>query len=406
MTRWFAESRKGGWCYKIRGMVRDTAGKNFTLRKLGNNQWKVSGYGSDGKQKRYKFVAESVEEAVKESEKYLGFIPPETPELLTLDTVFSRWLEILGVKDKTFKDYQNYIDLFIGWIEKRGDIEFFTDIRLEHLQAYANDLVRGGYSQNTIRLYMVPLKAAARWASVNWNGQIHDASRGFKLPKVVKTQYEKEEAPALSLTEICGFLEYLETSAEGEKVILGVALQGLAGLRETEVLRLTRNQLERDLLTVEGEVKNKPSIRRIPIPALLLDYISRYPDGDRFTTYKHYTAYSKVVTEHMEEWQKKHPGVGRRLPARELRRTIPTELKSKGLHGWVTERYLGHSAKTITDKHYVRLPEAKLLELMRVQVVRPINRILRLARTTLRLKKHEKSTVDKIIILDEHRNCS
>lgn len=35
-----------------------------------------------------------------------------------------------------------------------------------------------------------------------------------------------------------------------------------------------------------------------------------------------------------------------------------------------------------------------------------MNRILRLARTTLRLKKHEKSTVDKIIILDEHRNCS
>jgi len=402
MRRWFAEARKGGWCYKIRGMVRDTARKNFTLRKLGNNQWRVSGYDSGGRQKRYRIVAESVEEAIQESEKILGFTPPETPELLTLDTVFSRWLESLGVKSKTFKDYQNYIDLFLGWVEKRGEIDLFSDLRLEHLQSYANDLVRGGYSGNTVRLYMVPLKAASRWASVNWEGQINDAGKGFKLPKVIQTRYESEEAPALSLAEVCGFLEYLREAEDGEKVILGVALQALAGLRETEVLRLTRAKLDRDLLTVEGEVKNKPSIRRIPLPALVLDYIAEYPKGERFTTYNHYTAYSKAVTEHMVGWARECPGVGRRLPARELRRTLPSELKARGQFGWVTERYLGHSAKTITDKHYVALPEVKLFELMRVQVVRVINRLLR----TFRSKKHEKSTVDKVIILNEHRNCS
>ncbi|MCL4735350.1 MAG: phage integrase N-terminal SAM-like domain-containing protein [Candidatus Omnitrophica bacterium] len=406
MRRWFAESRKGGWKYKVKGMARETAGRNFSLHRLGNNQWKVSGYDSEGKQRRYRLVAESIDEAIECSESILGFIPPAAPDLLTPDVVFSRWLESLAVKDKTFKDYKNYIALFLAWVEKRRDINLFSDMRLEHLQSYANDLVRGGYSQNTIRLYLVAIKAAARWASINWEGQINDAGKGFKLPRLPHSQYEIQESPAFSILEICRFLQYLETAEGGSKVLLGVALQALAGLRETEVLRLTRDKLDRDLLTVEGEVKNKPSIRRIPLPALLLDYIAEYQDGDRFTTYRHYTAYSKVVTAHMEEWQRQCPGIGRRLPARELRRTIPTELKAKGLHGWVTERYLGHSAKTITDKHYVSLPEGKLLDLMRIQVVRPINRILRSIRTTLRQNKHEKSTVDKLIVLNEHRNCS
>jgi hypothetical protein len=72
----------------------------------------------------------------------------------------------------------------------------------------------------------------------------------------------------------------------------------------------------------------------------------------------------------------------------------------------VTERYLGHSAKTTTDKHYVTLGEGQMLELMRVQVVRALNRILRSARATMRAKKHEKSTGGNLVFLDEMRRLS
>lgn len=411
IMRWFAESRKGGWRYKVKGSCRETAGASFTMHRLGNNQWKVSGYGSDGKQKRFKFIAESIDEAIAVSEKILGIIPPEAPERLTLDVVFSRWLESLGVNSTTFKDYSTYIDQFLGWVEKRNDIARFTDLRLEHLQAYSNDLVRLGYSQNTIRLYLMPIKAAAKWASINWAEQINDAGKGFRLPKVIKTSYDTEEEPALSFHDVCKFLEYVQQIPDGRRVIIGIALQALAGLRITEVLRLTADKLNRDLLTVEGIVKNAPSIRRIPLSALVLDIIARYHRGNRFTDYVQYREYSKAITKLMDRWALQSVGQVGYTPTahiiivRELRRTIPTEFRHTGSYGYILERYLGHSEKTITDKHYVSLPESKKLELMRVQVCRPINRATRSFRETLGAKKHEKSTVDKVLFMDHIRKC-
>ncbi len=94
------------------------------------------------------------------------------------------------------------------------------------------------------------------------------------------------------------------------------------------------------------------------------------------------------------------------VKVRELRRTIPTEFRHTGSYGYILERYLGHKEGTITDKHYVSLPEVKKkLELMRLQVCRPINRATRSFRGTLGAIKHEKSTVDKVVNLMEIRKC-
>ncbi len=109
----------------------------------------------------------------------------------------------------------------------------------------------------------------------------------------------------------------------------------------------------------------------------------------------HDLAYGKAIAAHLMAW-------GSEIDPSDLRKTIPTEFKVRGLHGWTTERYLGHKANTVTDRHYVTLSEARSIQLMRDQVVRPINRILR----TLRAKRYKNGTVDNLVVLREHRKCS
>ena len=400
MRRWSTEVRKGGWRYKVRGVAPDNQGVNFTIHRLGNDRWRVVGNASSGARLKYRFDASSLEDALREAERILGYPPPETAISLKPDDVFTRWLESRNCSPKTQRDYRNYIASFLGWIDKRGDLPQFSEIRLEHLQAYANHLHREGYAQDSIRLYLFPLVSTFRWAAANWPGEIQDVSVGLQKPRQARTKYKADVAPSLTFREVCEFLDFLEDpekAPEGYKIILGVALQGLAGLRLTEVLRLTHDKLVKDTLTVEGVVKNSASIRRIPLPALVLDLISEYRNSiiDRFTTYMDLTAYSKAVSSHLVAW-------GSEISPRELRRTIPTEFRVRGFHGWTTERYLGHAVSTVTDRHYVALAEGKSIQLMRDQVVRPINRTLR----TLRAKRYKNGTLDNVVDLREARKCS
>ena len=356
----------------------------------------MSGNDSAGVQRRYRFNAESLQDAIKESERVLGYSPPETGVSLTVDEVFARWLNSRNVSAKTARDYRNAIAAFIGWIEEKGEVPPFADLRMEQLQNYANHLQRKGYAPDSIRLYLYPLTAAARWAAANWPEEIRDIGVGLNRPHHVPTEYKADLSPALTFREACEFLEFLQGHPEGHKVLLAVAIQVLAGLRVTEVVRLTRDKLNRDLLTVEGIVKNRPSLRRIPLPAVVLDLAAAAPPGERFTIYSEMTSYSKAVAELMEQWE------GRRVLTKNLRRTIPTEFRARGLHGWAMERYIGHAPTTVTDRHYVALHEGKQIELFRRQVVRPINRILR----TFRAKLHKKSTLDNVVILRDARKCS
>ncbi len=251
------------------------------------------------------------------------------------------------------QDYSENIEIYLDWAETQG-LGLFASHRIEHLQHYAALMVLKGLSKNTIRLRKLPITATCRWAASNWPREFSYIAEGFVLPAVRATSYQPEERPALSIREVTAFLSFLEQvkPEEGCKVILGVALQALAGMRVMEVLRLTWDRFDRDTVLIEGEVKNEASLRRIPLPALVLDLIRDYrdPASPRVVpVYSERNAYGKTVRQLLRDF-------GRSMPPRELRRTLPTEFKASGLYGFVLERYIGHSEKTITDKHYVALP--------------------------------------------------
>jgi integrase len=175
---------------------------------------------------------------------------------------------------------------------------------------------------------------------------------------------------------VASFLAWLEKEETWRELSPGVALQGLCGLRLREAwrLRCERVDLERGFITVDGVVKNLSSVRRLPLPNLVLSLLGSVPhDGDRvLAAYEDQTSYAKAIGRCL---RKVFPG--RKIEPKGLRRTLPTEAIREGWGGYALERYLGHSAKSVTDKHYVTPSEDEMQELFRTQVVARVEAALK-----------------------------
>jgi len=186
---------------------------------------------------------------------------------------------------------------------------------------------------------------------------------------------EHLERRFLSLGEVADFLIWLRDQPKGWRIIPGVALQALAGLRILEALRLTWAQvdLENEWVTVEGKVKNAASVRRFPVCNLLATLLRMTPTkGDRLLSfYSDYTAYSSKVRDHFDKWKS-----GNGIEPRGLRRTLPSEAAKRGWSIYAVGRYLGHSPKSFTERHYVALGEDPLEKLFRDEIVAKLDAIL------------------------------
>jgi integrase len=388
--RWTIQSRRGGWTYKIHGFVNENRGVNFTLHRIGPKRWRVSGHSMNGSRLRVRFYAEDLEDALKVSEKTLGYVPPESANTLRIAEVFARWEQTLNCNAGSLRGYRRSIKVWLAWADTQS-LQFWLEIRLEHLQRYATYLVSSGYSEDTLKLMFYPIRSAVRWAAANWPGEFANVAVGFRLPKVKRNTYEAETNPALSLIQAAKFVIWIESQRFGHRVVLGVALQALAGLRITEVIRLTWDKFEGDTVVVEGETKNNPSLRRIPLPKIVLDLINDYRTAESGMVYPDYTTIDGY-TKHVRRLLKAQHI---QIPVKDLRNTLPTEFRAKGHHGYIFERYIGHAATSITDKHYVTLGEAERLQLMRDQVVKHIDDIL----GDLCHKRHNIGTMTNVVAL-------
>ena len=387
--RWLVRSRRGGWSYKILGYTAQNRGVNFTLHRIEPNRWRVSGHSTTGSRLRVRFYAEDFDDALQESEKILGYAVRESAHGLQMAEVFKRWEKSLNCNAGTLNGYRVSIKMWLAWADTQG-IGLWSEIRLEHLQHYATHLVSKGFSEGTVRLRMMPLRSAIRWAAANWVDAYTDVTQGFRLPKIKETAYVAERAGALSLREAAEFLLWIEGQKHSHRVVLGVALQALAGLRVTEVLRLGWDKIEGDTVVIEGETKNEASVRRIPLPRLVLDIMEDYRTGQTGLVFPNYSSVEGYTKHVRRLLRARHIPI----PPKDLRNTLPTEFRSTGHYGYIFERYLGHAATSITDKHYVTLSEADRLQLMRDQVVKPIDERL----GDLCEERHKIGTTGKVVM--------
>ena len=284
--------------------------------------------------------------------------------------VFGRWMETRPAKDSTARDYDNYIKAFLRWAKEQG-LKYWRDLRLEHLQMFARYLERNGSAKDTVRLYAYPVRSAAKWASLNWRGEFENFAEGFTL---VGCKRDKGE-PSLRLNEVADLLSAVRESDVDLGVIPGLALQAFCGLRVTEMLRLSwdRVGLVAGTIKIDGEVKNDPSRRTLPMPALVVDILSETPrNGSRVVwAYTDRSAWRRAVRRVLKRWNPE-----RMVSPKTFRKTLSTEMRLRRWNRDVLDLYYGHAEKDVLGAHYIRETFEELQRLFREEVTMPVDEVL------------------------------
>ncbi len=352
--------------YLVRGN-----GKKFTLNELEKGRWRLFGIDLQGSQKRPRFEARSLEEAINIAEGIL-FGPQVDPSALPIADVFVKWREQLTCSEATKKEYWDGVQRACDWFDE-NQLFLWKDLRLEHLQSYSNQLSGKRYSKRYVQILCKPVRQCARWAARNWPDHFRNWTEGVVITGREESSYAAGRG-YLSFEQLLGFLKWLEEN-DHWNILPGVALQGLCAcrLRETVRLKWENVDLESRTVTIEGQVKNVQSIRRLPLPQAVWKVLEAGPrDGDRvldkYQGPERYKTYGRQVRRLLQRWDPEC-----RIEPKGLRRTLPSEAIRGGWAGYALERYLGHSAQGITEKHYVAASGVELVDLLRRQVVEKVD---------------------------------
>jgi len=363
--------------FGVTGVGLETEGQRFSLWEREPGRWRVSWNASNGERLRCQIRADSLEIAVeKGADAIYGTRGAEELESLTVDEIFLRWGSIQTCNDETKGTYVGDVKLFLKWLTG-SDIMLWSELRLQHLSAYANRLARIGKSRRTVERRCFPIRSAARFAARNWPEYFRDFSAGFRLPKVHKDLlYQDQEGKVfLPLAEAGEFLVWLRDQPGGWGILPGIALQALCAMRIREVLRLKWSGIDLVLqtVTIEGKVKNVHSVRRLPLPRLAYEILAESPrNGERVVPeYKQEDSYGQALKRFLAMWKPDFI-----LEPKGLRRTLPSEAMRRGWSGFALERYLGHSPKSIMERHYIAQTHDQIVDLFREQVVPKVDQIL------------------------------
>jgi len=360
--------------------------ERFTLHEEKPGRWKVSGRDSNGSYRRIRFNAKDLSEAMKMAEETLlqpQAEKPETPnepdefptlhisEALLRASATRNWTEYTRQKDDKFCEY------FLEWIDKEG-LAYWHELRYEHIQRYQRNLLDRGLAFDTIRLYLLPVRRTAAWAASNWPERYVNFCQSHRISRRdgrSSTYNEDEGNPYLSIHKVLDFLDWLARKEGQDSLIIGVALQGLAGLQMQEALRLTweKVDLNEGTITIDGVVKNRYRIRKIPIAKVIMWLLRRMrsasnPQGAVIPDYAAFDNYSHAAHREMRKWD-----AGVAIKPKDLRNTIQTEAIDGGWYGYYVQRYVGHAPATIGERHYHGDQGKRLISFFREKVVSHID---------------------------------
>lgn len=203
------------------------------------------------------------------------------------------------------------------------------------------------------------------------------------------------------LSDVRAFVDWLRD--RGSRLEVSAALQGLAGLAVMEALRLTWDKvdLQRGWIEISGQVKNPHRNRVIPVCSRVVSALERAQErrqgangaGSGLPVVESSTGCSYV--EGIDSWR----NFGREMSSlirewnakvgwapKDLRNCLPTFAMNERLHDHLWEQYIGHAARSVTERHYVhRLTSAspgefealeRQLEVLRLRVVDPLEKAM------------------------------
>ena len=262
---------------------------------------------------------------------------------------------------------------FVEWATDCG-FQFWHELRFEHVEQYRQALQSRRLAPDTIRLYLVPLRRTARWMAANWPNHYSDICSALRFSRrdVTSATLDRNSGnPYMPVARVLDFLDHLAESGSCESILLGVALQALAGLQLQEALRITWDKVNHDdrTITIDGEVKNRYRIREIPVCSVVAWLLARVQqagptDGRIVSAYSRYDSYSPAVSRALHEFD---PEIV--LKPKDFRNTLQTAAIDAGWYGYYVQRYVGHAPSTVGERHYFGDQPHRLLPLFREKVV-------------------------------------
>lgn len=358
-----------------------------TLTELGPGHWKASWIDSGGLRHRVQFNANSPAEAERRAceiyhnpprkgQKHTRAQAPsvriESPMLMISDALFR------SAKDRNWTEdhrklEQHICQYFLRWADKE-ELVYWLELRHEHVQQYIKSLYERELALQTVLQYIKPIRRTAKWMAVNWPKDYTDICQDLQISDHChrSISYDDETGnPVLLIHEVLDFLNWLHAQRVKNRLVLGVALQGLAGLQLQEALRLQWNKVdfESETVTIDGMVKNRYRARRIPVVGVVMWLLRKNFRTQKgadllIPHYSEYGNYSKAVRRALRAWK---PEVS--IKPKDLRNTIQTAAIDAGWYGYYVQRYVGHAPSTIGERHYHGDQGKRLIPLFREQVV-------------------------------------
>jgi len=348
-----------------------------------------------GRKREVTIEAASDQEAMELAEKARKRPPGQgkrfDPDAVFLDmdrlTVEDALLKCMAGQDfrepGTRYNFKWAIEKFLEW--HGNSFQYWDEMTLMHIQNYHDYLWSRDYALRTVKHCLEPIRKASRLFADNQGGKFKNFCAGLRISKRQQSyKCDTEEKSVWSIQRVMNFTDWLEQHPKWSHLAPGIALQGLAAFRLTEVIRLKPENVDHDagVIKIEDRTKNKSSARIIPIASRILGLIDEYG----LPAYKSYSGYSHSVTKAMREWDS-----SRAIPPKDLRKTIPTTAFDEGWDSDLLSRYMGHAVESVKAKHYQKISLERRLELYRECVVDRIEAAIGV----------HKEAVEKVIFLKE-----
>ena len=344
-------------------------GSNIYLRKDGRYEGRVAiGYTESG-HIRYKSVyAHSLAEVKRKMEELyvIRDIVPVTVLRLTVQEGCEQWLAAvkLRVKESSYANYENIVRRHI--LPQLGRASF-TSLSAAKLNAFVSEKLsngrldgHGGLSAKTVRDIMTVYRSVERYAAREYGIR----QTNYTMPKV-----ERQELDILSKYERNKLEKYLmSTHTVTNSAILlcmfsGLRVGELCGLKWSDIdFREGTISVNRTVQRINhhgssevviGLPKSKRSVRQIPIPKFVLNYLEQYKANENL-----FVASGRQIPIEPRTMQNRFKAVLRKCGIREinfhlLRHNYASACIELGLDVKTLSELLGHADASLTLNRYV-----------------------------------------------------
>ncbi len=327
------------------------------------HQFEVSWKKSSGGYGRRRFSSPSIDAALEEAPRCSGLMAHHSANELgpTIAEAFEQTLALSKRSRNAREEWMRDQIRFMSWLaDHYPECSHWRMITRQIVREYMGEKYTGR-SPNRTRLAMQPITQTGGLMS-----------REYQIPNVAERLgigNKLVRPPArVFLPDVLSFVEWLRD--RGSRLEVSAALQGLSGLAVMEALRLTWDKvdLERGRIEISGEVKNVHRNRVIPVCSRVVEALERAhnrrmtsevvpvvapvvesPTGCSYAEgVRSWCNFGREMKALIREW---NPRIG--WTPKDLRNCLPTFAMSEGLHSHVWEQYIGHSARSVTERHYV-----------------------------------------------------